>query len=94
MRSRYLTAFATAWRDRLRHGLGMMRQFVVSLMRPAINLMRSCVAAVIFWFYFLVPYIGQWVTLGSAGPGGGFPFVRHVPLFEAAYFAEIMPRVQ
>ena len=33
-----------------------------------VNLMRSVpLVLVIFWFYFLVPYIGQWVT-GAARP--------------------------
>jgi len=31
-----------------------------------VNLIRSIpLILVIFWFYFLVPYIGQWVTGGS-----------------------------
>src|ERR1044071_8211026 len=32
-----------------------------------VNLMRSLpFLLVIFWFYFLVPYIGQWITGASA----------------------------
>src|SRR6201993_1100309 len=47
---------------------------------------------VIFWFYFLVPYIGQWLT-GAARPVQVGAFVSSFvtfTLFEAAYFAEIM----
>src|ERR1700739_1659392 len=34
-----------------------------------VNLMRSLpLVLVIFWFYFLVPYIGQWLT-GASRPG-------------------------
>src|ERR1700716_510214 len=34
-----------------------------------VNLMRSLpLVLVIFWFYFLVPYIGRWLT-GSSRPG-------------------------
>ncbi|GAB6843587.1 glutamate/aspartate transport system permease protein [Methylorubrum rhodinum] len=47
---------------------------------------------VIFWFYFLVPYIGAWAT-GSATPiqvGAFASALITFTLFEAAYFAEIM----
>src|ERR671937_297807 len=47
---------------------------------------------VMFWFYFLVPYIGQWVT-GADRPIQVGAFVSSFvtfTLFEAAYFAEIM----
>jgi glutamate/aspartate transport system permease protein len=58
-----------------------------------INLMRSVpLLLVIFWFYFLVPYIGQWLT-GAARPIQVGAFVSSFvtfTLFEAAYFAEIM----
>src|SRR5712692_2177277 len=58
-----------------------------------VDLMRSLpLVLVIFWFYFLVPYIGQWLT-GASRPirVGAFTssFVTFT-LFEAAYFAEIM----
>src|SRR6202023_3966181 len=38
-----------------------------------VDLLRSLpLVLVIFWFYFLVPYIGQWLTGSSrAGPLGG-----------------------
>src|ERR1700682_6145910 len=58
-----------------------------------VNLMRSVpFVLMIFWFYFLVPYIGQWVT-GAARPVQVGAFVSSFvtfTLFEAAYFAEIM----
>ena len=47
---------------------------------------------VIFWFYFLVPYIGQWLT-GSSRPIRVGAFTSSLVtfiMFEAAYFAEIM----
>src|ERR1700744_6816226 len=58
-----------------------------------VDLMRSLpLVLVIFWFYFLVPYIGQWLT-GSSRPvrvGGFASSWLTFTLFEAAYFAEIM----
>ena len=58
-----------------------------------VNLMRSVpLVLVIFWFYFLVPYIGQWIT-GAERPiqvGAFTSSLVTFTLFEAAYFAEIM----
>jgi glutamate/aspartate transport system permease protein len=58
-----------------------------------VNLMRSVpFVLMIFWFYFLVPYIGQWVTR-SAQPlqvGAFASCLITFTLFEAAYFCEIM----
>src|SRR4029079_15407992 len=58
-----------------------------------VNLMRSVpLVLMIFWFYFLVPYIGQWIT-GSASPirvGAFASSLITFALFEAAYFSEIM----
>ena len=58
-----------------------------------VNLMRSVpLVLVIFWFYFLVPFIGQWVT-GASQPiqvGAFASSLVTFTLFEAAYFAEIM----
>ena len=58
-----------------------------------INLMRSVpLVLMIFWFYFLVPYIGQWMT-GASRPIQVGAFVSSLvtfTLFEAAYFGEIM----
>jgi glutamate/aspartate transport system permease protein len=47
---------------------------------------------VIFWFYFLVPYVGQWLT-GSSRPirvGAFSSSLITFIMFEAAYFSEIM----
>src|SRR5690242_16362258 len=58
-----------------------------------VNLIRSMpLVLVIFWFYFLVPYIGQWIT-GASRPiqvGAFLSSLVTFTLFEAAYFAEIM----
>lgn len=58
-----------------------------------VNVFRSLpLLLVIFWFYFLVPYLGQWIT-GSARPvqiGAFYSALITFILFEAAYFAEIM----
>jgi len=58
-----------------------------------VNLMRSLpLVLVIFWFYFLVPYLGQWVT-GASRPIAVGAFASALitfTLFEAAYFSEIM----
>jgi glutamate/aspartate transport system permease protein len=92
-----LTAFATAGGIVFGTLLAMMRLsgFTPLSLTAAgyVNLMRSVpLLLVIFWFYFLVPYIGQWMT-GAARPiqVGAFTssFVTFT-LFEAAYFAEIM----
>ena len=77
--------------------LAMMR---LSSMKPVsmlagayVNLMRSIpLVLVIFWFFFLVPYIGQWVT-GASRPiqvGAFTSSLITFTLFEAAYFCEIM----
>ena len=58
-----------------------------------INLMRSVpLVLVIFWFYFLVPYIGAWI-IGASQPvqvGAFMSSVITFSMFEAAYYAEIM----
>jgi len=58
-----------------------------------VNLMRSVpLVLMIFWFYFLVPYIGQWLT-GADRPIQVGYFVSSLvtfTIFEAAYFCEIM----
>jgi glutamate/aspartate transport system permease protein len=55
--------------------------------------MRSLpLVLVIFWFYFLVPYIGQWLT-GASRPIRVGAFTSSLVtfiMFEAAYFSEIM----
>jgi glutamate/aspartate transport system permease protein len=58
-----------------------------------VNLMRSVpLVLVIFWFYFLVPYIGAWI-LRESQPiqvGAFYSSVITFTLFEAAYYCEIM----
>ena len=58
-----------------------------------VNLMRSIpLVLVIFWFYFLVPYIGAW-AIGANEPihvGAFWSSVITFTMFEAAYYAEIM----
>jgi glutamate/aspartate transport system permease protein len=58
-----------------------------------VDLIRSLpLVLVIFWFYFLVPYIGQWLT-GASRPirvGAFTSTLITFILFEAAYFSEIM----
>lgn len=58
-----------------------------------VNLIRSIpLVMVIFWFYFLVPYIGAWL-IGASRPiqvGAFTSSVITFTMFEAAYFCEIM----
>jgi glutamate/aspartate transport system permease protein len=58
-----------------------------------VDFMRSLpLVLVIFWFYFLVPYIGQWLT-GASRPirvGAFASTLVTFIMFEAAYFSEIM----
>lgn len=58
-----------------------------------VNLMRSIpLVLVIFWFFFLVPYIGAWV-LRESRPiqvGAFYSAVITFTMFEAAYYCEIM----
>jgi glutamate/aspartate transport system permease protein len=58
-----------------------------------VNLIRSIpLVLVIFWFYFLVPYIGAWI-IGASEPikvGAFSSSLITFILFEAAYYCEIM----
>lgn len=58
-----------------------------------VNLLRALpLILVIFWFYFLVPYIGAWL-IGSSRPvavGGFTSALITFTIFEAAYYCEIM----
>ena len=58
-----------------------------------VNLIRSIpLVLVIFWFYFLVPYIGAWI-IGADTPVRVGAFASSLitfVLFEAAYYCEIM----
>ena len=92
-----LTVLATAGGIVLGTLLALMRlSGIAALTGPAaayVNLMRSVpFVLMIFWFYFLVPYIGQWITL-SAQPlqvGAFASCLVTFMLFEAAFFCEIM----
>ena len=58
-----------------------------------VNLMRSIpLILVIFWFFFLVPFILQWITGAERPPqiGAERTAIITFVLFEAAYFCEIM----
>ncbi|HLX22751.1 MAG TPA: amino acid ABC transporter permease [Usitatibacter sp.] len=58
-----------------------------------VNLMRSIpLVLVIFWFFFLVPYIGGWVTRSSSPiqVGAFASAVITFTMFEATYYCEIM----
>lgn len=77
--------------------LAMMRlsslTAVSTLAGGYVNLMRSLpLVLVIFWFYFLVPWIGGWLTGAGRNLQVG-PFWSAVvtfTMFEAAYYCEIM----
>ncbi|MFZ4527177.1 MAG: amino acid ABC transporter permease [Undibacterium curvum] len=77
--------------------LAMMRlssnKLVYLLASGYVNIMRSIpLVLVIFWFYFLVPYIGAWIT-GSNEPvqvGAFASCLITFVMFEAAYYCEIM----
>lgn len=77
--------------------LAMMRLSSVKPMAWAaasyVNLLRSIpLVLVIFWIYFLVPYIGAWV-IGSSSPikvGAFASALVTFILFEACYYCEIM----
>src|ERR1700752_1906551 len=92
-----LTALATAGGIVIGTLLALMRLSGTPLLTlPAaayVNLMRSVpFVLMIFWFYFLVPYIGQWITR-SAQPlqvGAFASCLVTFTLFEAAFFCEIM----
>ncbi len=92
-----LTALATAGGIVIGTLLALMRLSGTTALTVAaaayVNLMRSVpFVLMIFWFYFLVPYIGQWVTR-SAQPiqvGAFASCLITFTLFEAAFFCEIM----
>lgn len=77
--------------------LAMMRlshfRTVSAVAGAYVNLMRSIpLVLVIFWFYFLVPYIGAWI-LREPNPvkvGAFLSAVITFTMFEAAYYCEIM----
>ena len=77
--------------------LAMMRlasyRVLSSVAGAYVNVMRSTpLVLVIFWFYFLVPWIGGWL-LGASRPIQVGAFVSALVtfmMFEAAYYCEIM----
>ena len=77
--------------------LAMMRLSRFSVLSNAaaayVNLIRSIpLVLVIFWFYFLVPYIGAWMV-GASEPiqvGAFASSLITFILFEAAFYCEIM----
>jgi glutamate/aspartate transport system permease protein len=92
-----LTALAMSGGIILGTLLAMMRLShfkTVSLVATSyVNLIRSVpLVMVIFWFYFLMPYIGAWV-IGASQPIKVGAFTSSLVtfiLFEAAYYCEIM----
>ena len=92
-----LTALAMFFGIILGTLLAMMRLSsfrVLSLVAGTyVNLMRSVpLVLVIFWFYFLVPYIGAWILQQNepVKVGAFLSSVITFTLFEAAYYCEIM----
>jgi glutamate/aspartate transport system permease protein len=77
--------------------LAMMRlssmKAVSAIAGGYVNLMRSIpLVLVIFWFFFLVPYIGAWL-IGASRPiavGAFWSAAITFTMFEAAYYCEIM----
>jgi glutamate/aspartate transport system permease protein len=77
--------------------IAMMRLSSLPVLPPIAagysNVMRSLpLVLVIFLFYFLIPYVGQWAT-GASRPiavGAFMSVFVTFTLFEAAYFSEIM----
>lgn len=92
-----LTALATLGGIVLGTILALMRLSgfapLVIVATAYVNFIRALpLVLVIFWFYFLVPYIGQWMT-GAPRPIQVGTFASSLitfTLFEAAYFSEIM----
>ena len=92
-----LTVFAMAGGIVLGTLLALMRQSGLKIVAPIagayVNLVRSVpLVLVIFWFYFLVPYLAAW-AIGAAEPVEVGPFWSALitfMLFEAAYYCEII----
>ena len=92
-----LTALATAGGVVIGTLLALMRLSGIAPLEifagGYVNLMRSIpLVLVIFWIYFLVPHIGQWVA-GAERPlqvGALWTCLITFTIFEAAYFCEIM----
>ena len=92
-----LTAIATTLGIILGTLIAIMRlsakPWLALLAKGYVNLMRALpLVLVIFLFYFLMPYVGQWVlrTDRPIHVGALSSTITTFTLFEAAYFAEIM----
>ena len=92
-----LTVFAMAGGIVLGTLLALMRESRLKIVAPIagayVNLVRSVpLVLVIFWFYFLVPYLAAW-AIGAPEPVEVGPFWSALitfMLFEAAYYCEII----
>ena len=92
-----LTAIATFFGVILGTIIAMMRLSSVRVLSQFaalyVNLLRALpLVLVIFLIYFLLPYVGQWIT-GASRPvevGALNSSIITFTVFEAAYFAEIM----
>jgi len=92
-----LTALAMAGGIVLGTLLALMRASRIRMLALAagayVNLVRAVpLVLVIFWFYFLVPYIAAWL-IGAPEPvkvGAFASALVTFTLFEAAYYCEIM----
>src|SRR3974390_3138753 len=88
-----LTAFAMVGGALFRTLLAMMRlshlKWLSVLAGGYVNLLRSIpLVLVIFWFYFLVPYIGAWI-LREANPiqvGAFYSALVTFTIFPAAHY--------
>jgi len=92
-----LTVLAMAGGILLGTLLAVMRLSSIRMIPAAaatyVNVIRAIpLVLVIFWFYFLVPYIGAWI-IGSDQPikvGAFMSSLITFTMFEAAYYCEIM----
>ncbi len=93
----YLTALASIGGVVLGTLLTLMRLGTLPVLPKIaefyVNFVRSMpLVLVIFWFYFLMPLIAQWIV-GAPQPVSIGPFLSALitfTMFEAAYFAEIV----
>jgi len=92
-----LTVLAALGGAVLGTGLALLRigggRVLSTMAAGYVNGMRALpLVLVIFWFYFLAPYLGQWAT-GAARPvhvGAFASALLTFTLFEGAYFSEIV----
>jgi glutamate/aspartate transport system permease protein len=92
-----LTALAMAGGILVGTLLAVMRlssiRIIPAVAATYVNVIRAIpLVLVIFWFYFLVPYVGAWI-IGSDQPikvGAFMSSLITFTMFEAAYYCEIM----